>query len=593
MDNKTKTKNKRSLFVKKPFTRITAIGHGDKEMDVIGNPKWEIVRRDNMVRRKITQEDFEREYDPLGHLVYDREHYPDIWRQNDQDGHWYIEEVPRYAFAFQKIILTKQMTHLCGNDIMFELADEKETDATRQVLNIFKDGWRKRNSEIAWFNLMYSVKRTGDAACVGFLSKGNFGWRNFSFKDGDILYPHYDRMTGELILFARKYQGIDEDGNETEYVDVWDDKFYYCMQKDGKPVNGVIDESDDNVSTTDNGGINGFDIAGYNVIERRQHGAPFVPVVYVRNDEGPCWSFSQELIDNYEMAFSRLAQANHDFGLPIMYLKGDGSTELSSADMSYASKVLILPDDGEAGFLNRQDASNAYKAELSSLEDAIYRQSFAVRTPELKSGDTPAAAIKMLYSDAVEKAINDSQEYHDALTQFVNIFKWGYGVESKHRLDFQNTNIIFYIEPYVHRNVAAEIQDMSSAVQNGYLSRQTASEKNYYSTAQEWDRILQEDQEKKQRELLLEEQRIEIQNEANIDMQEELADINAEQQIEVAQAQAKIEEGKEDDEKAKKTVKRTGKVATGRGAGRPRTVNTDKWGNRENENNWRSWNASH
>lgn len=588
MDNKTK--RRRSLFIKKPFTRITAIGHGDKEMDVIGNPKWEVVRRDNMVRRKITQEDFEREYDPLGHLIYDREYYPDIWRQNDQDGHWYIEEVPRYAFAFQKIILTKQMTHLCGNDIAFELADEKETDETRKVLNIYKDGWRKRNCEIAWFKLMYSVKRTGDAACVGFLSKGNFGWRNFSFKDGDVLYPHYDRMTGEMILFARKYQGIDDDGNETEMVDVWDDKYYYCLQQTSAKTGPVSNhETPEDAGQTDAPeSINGFDITGYSVIERRPHGAPFLPVVYVRNDEGPCWAFSQELIDNYEMAFSRLAQANHDFGLPIMYIKGEGSSELSSADMSYASKVLILPDEGEAGFLNRQDASTAYNAELSSLEDAIYRQSFAVRTPELKSGDTPAAAIKMLYSDAVEKAINDAQEYHDALTQFVDIFKWGYGVESKHRLDFQNTNIVFYIEPYVHRNVAAEIQDMSSAVQNGYLSRQTASEKCYYSTSQEYDRILNEDNEKKQKELLLEEQRIEIQNDANVEMQEELADINTEQQIEVAKAQNDIENG--DEEKAKKTVKRTGKVATGRGAGRPRTVNTDKWGNREGENNWGTWN---
>ena len=76
-------------------------------------------------------------------------------------------------------------------------------------------------------------------------------------------------------------------------------------------------------------------------------------------------------------------------------------------------------------------------------------------------------------------------------------------------------------------------------------------------------------------------------------MQEELADINTEQQIEVAKAQNDIENG--DEEKAKKTVKRTGKVATGRGVGRPRTVNTDKWGNRQDgsENNWGSWNASH
>ena len=585
MENKNK---KKPLFVKKPFTRVTAIGHGDKELDVIGNPSWETVRRDNLVLRKLTQEDFEREYDPLAHLIYNREYYPDIWRKNDEDGNWYVEEIPRYSFAFQKIILYKHMTHLCGNDIMFELADEKETEDTRTILNILKDGWRKHNCEIAWYNLMYSVKRTADGACVGYLVDGKFGWKSLSFKDGDVLYPHFDRMTGEMEVFARTYRAMDDDGEDRDFVDVWDKKYYYCLVSDngkGEEMKGTAVEDSP---------LAKYDISGFTIIEQRPHGFPYVPIVYVRNDEGPCWAFSQELIDQYEMAFSRLAQANHDFGLPIMYIKGEGSSELTDVDMSYASKVITLPDEGEVGFLNRQDASNAYKAELSSLEDSIYRQSFAVRTPELKSGDTPAAAIKMLYSDAVENAINDSQKFQSSLADFVKIFEFGYGVESKHRLDFQNTNIVFYIEPYVHRNVAAEILDMSSAVQNGYLSRQTASEKSYYSTSQEWDRILNEEQEKKQKELLLEAQRIEVQNDANVDMQEELADINAAQQIEIAQAQNDIEQGNDEDA-IKKPVRRTGSVATGRGKGRPRTVNTDKWGNRTDgsENNWGRWNLSH
>lgn len=581
---KSKTK-KRALFIKKPFTRTLAIGHGDKETDSIGDPKWELVKKDGLVKRKITQEDFEREYDPLAHLIYNKEYYPDIWRYNNEDGRWYTEEIPRYSFAFQKIILYKHLTHLCGNDIMFELADEKETDETRAILNVFKDGWRKHNSEITWYNLMYSVKRTADGACAGYMVNGKFGWKDMSFANGDILYPHYDRLSGELVIFARRYESMDDDGEEREFVDVWDEKYYYCLSSTaGKP--GKNEGSLEPGET-----LAKFDFSGYEIVERMPHGFPFVPVVYVRNDEGPCWTFSQELIDSYEMAFSRLAQANHDFGLPIMYIKGEGSTELSGADMSYASKVLILPSEGEVGFLNRQDASTAYKAELSTLEDSIYRQSFAVRTPELKSGDTPAAAIKMLYSDAVENAINDAQKYQPALVQFVKIFQWGYGIESKHRLDFLSTNIVYYIEPYVHRNVAAEILDMSSAVQNGYLSKQTASEKSYYSTSQEWDRIINEDMEKKRKELLLEEQRIEIQNDANVEMQEELSDIQTQSQIDVAEAQNAIE--KDEEPKAKKPKKRTGQVSTGRGVGRPRTVNTDKWGNRENENNWGRWNQSH
>ena len=40
----------------------------------------------------------------------------------------YKELVPRYAFAFQQIITIKQLVHLCGNDIQFELGAACPTD---------------------------------------------------------------------------------------------------------------------------------------------------------------------------------------------------------------------------------------------------------------------------------------------------------------------------------------------------------------------------------------------------------------------------------------------------------------------------------
>ena len=64
-----------------------------------------------------------------------------------------------------------------------------------------------------------------------------------------------------------------------------------------------------------------------------------------------------------------------------------------------------------------------------------------------------------------------------------------------------------------------------------------------------------------------------------------------------AAARREQEASENDDEdnepKAKQSKKTKGSVATGRGAGRPNLLNTDKWGNRQGENNWRQWNASH
>lgn len=578
----TQTTKKRMLLAKKPFTRIKSEGHGGHG-EIFGAAAERPMPMDQLVRIEVTQQDFMRELDPLSHLIYDRKYYPDIWRFNEEDKQWYIEEVPRYAFAFQRIILTKHLTHLCGNDIVFELADYYDDPQMVEVLDSVRRGWNKKNMEEAWYRLARSVKATGDGAIIGYLDNGEFGWRSLSFMNGDTLFPHYSRRTGKMEVFARQYTDVDENGDSVECIDVWDDRYYYRL----------VEGDEGNTTLPDNFTLSKYDISNYNIEVMEPHGFRKIPVAYHRDDYGPCWTFSQENIDNYEMAFSRLAQSNHDFGLPIAYVKGEGAKELTSADMSYASKVFVLPSDGEAGFLNRQDASNAYKAELDILEDNIYRQSFAVRTPELKSGDTPGVAIKMLYSDAYENAINDSQLYHHAIGELYEMFVWGYGIETEKRLDFTNTDISYYISPYFHVNETERANILALAVQNKFCSRQTAAEKFSQSVPQENNRLERERRHEQELELMLEEQRLEIQQENQVETQEQLAEINTEQQIEVAQAQAKIEEGEDPDKARKKSKVSKGSVATGRGVGRPRTVGTDRWGNRPYENNWQKFNDLH
>lgn len=132
------------------------------------------------------------------------------------------------------------------------------------------------------------------------------------------------------------------------------------------------------------------------------------------------------------------------------------------------------------------------------------------------------------------------------------------------------------------------------AVQNGFCSKQTASEKFYHSTPNEWQRILQEKHDAQMQELLVEEQRLDMQQENQIETQEKLADIQTEQQIEVIEAQADAN-SEDSDEKAQKARSRKGSVNTGRGRGRPnRSGKTwDENRNFSGRNNWDRWNASH
>ena len=549
-------KQLRGLLTKKPFTRILPDGHYDH--GYVWNEVTDIpITRDSLKRKIVTQEDFLRELDPAGHIINDKELYPDIWQQNEEDNMWYIQEIPRYAFAFQRVILIKHLTHLCGNDIQFELADRNVDDETLEVYYAHRNGWAEKNMEIAWYQLAKSVKATGDGAFVGYLDDGKFGWKVLSFLNGDRLYPHYDMRTGRLNLFARTYCNYDEEGVVSKrYIDVWDDKYYYRYVADGDPTN-IVERAKQLI-------FKFFSVDGYKLEEQVEHRFDKIPVAYMRDDSGPCWTYSEEAIENYEVAFSNLAHSNHEFGLPIMYIKGEGSQEITTKDMTFASKIMVLPEDGEIGFMNRNDASNAYKAELGSLEDNIYRMSHAVKAPELKSGDTPGVALKIMYSDAYEMAMNDAQEYDGCIDDMISIFNWGYGIEVNMRLAFINTKIRHYIEPYIHVNNSELVSNLNTSVVGGFLSKQTASEKNPYSVPNEWQRIQREKHDEAMQQLLLEEQKLETQADINVEQQEELAGIQTDAKIEQMKAEAGLENGDE----PKRSGKRKFSVATAHGQGK-------------------------
>lgn len=473
---------------------------------------WRVVRPDGALRNKSfvgtdtplyeyrSQADFVREYYPSGHKIHSTLHYPNIFREVteeilDADGNptgksrklYYEEMVPRYAFAFQQIIATKQLVHLCGNDVQFDLLNKENKDHLR-ILEQFRDGWAEKDMETAFYSLARSVKITGDGAIVCYREDGAFSWRSLSFLDDDKLYPHYDR-NGNLCLFARAFSDYEDDGEtKADFLEVWDAQNYYLL-KSGEDSTQEI--------TFCRGRIG---IQGYELIEKAPHGFPRIPVVYYRDKDGACWSNSQDSIDMYEISFSQMAQNNKSFGEPIMWLRGDNIDCIP--DQNGTIKTLTMGTGDEAGYLPAQSASESYHKQLDLTYKLIYEQSFAVIPPELKSGDLPAAALKILYSPAYEKASIDCLDYQAPLSELVYLFMIGYGMECKCTIDFQNIPLKWWLKPYVHVNWSTTISDLMNAVNSGFLSKQTASERiSEYSTPKEWARIQEELQTKLTQEL--------------------------------------------------------------------------------------------
>ena len=482
--------NLKEILVKKPFKRVLPYNHYSGTVGR-SDALFSVPNADDTLYQIVRQSDFKREYEPSGHTIYNTLAYPDRVRKDPDTGQTFTEPVVRCAFAFQRVILVKQLMHLCGKDIQFEIPSTKDTKRTNELFFKFKEGWATKNMEVAFYEFAKGVKKTGDSAFVGYKYKGKFAWKVLSFDNGDTLYPHYNNITGQLEVFARQYNDLDENGKSiTSYVEVWDDRYLYRYKQDQNGVKGAINKVKEV-----------FGLSGYSLIEQREHGFPFIPVAYKRDEMGACWSMSQDSIDQFELAFSQLSQNNMAYAFPIMYMKGD-NVELIG-DMFGSVKGITMGQDDDAGFLNKPSGSENFKLQLDTLYKMIYELSFCVTPPELKSGDLPGIAIKLLYSPAVEFASKDAIEYNEALSDMVRIFKEGYGTEVGMISEFNTLDIYGWIEPYVPQNITEEVTNMAMAIQNGFLSKQTASEKiPTYAKNSEWERILKEIKEEQQHDLL-------------------------------------------------------------------------------------------
>jgi hypothetical protein len=181
-----------------------------------------------------------------------------------------------------------------------------------------------------------------------------------------------------------------------------------------------------------------------------------------------------------------------------------------------------MDQDSKAGFLQPGSASESFMKQLDTLERLIYELSFAVKPPELKSGDLPAAALKILYSPAYEKAISDANFFQDFLNDVARLFTYGYGIEIKDTIGLDNLEVKWWIKPYVHINWTTTISDLAMAIQNGFMSKETASERiQEYATVGEWDKILREQKMARQEEMKMELEKTKMMQELKTASQQE------------------------------------------------------------------------
>lgn len=493
----------KNILTKKPFVRITAEGH--LRGKIVSNLRNCTPPHEIKYWQLVAQSDFLREYYPTGHKINSKEFYPDKVKYDEKQQRFFEEKVFRASFPLQMVITAQQLVHTCGNDIHHELTRGDVDESMNTLFLEFQEGWLKKHMEVEVYDFIKSAKITGDAAMVFYLLDGKMHTKVLSFLNGDTLYPHYNNITGELDAFARTYYDYDEKGNEyIKWVEVWDNEYMYRYRQDQQGIKSKIAQLKEYF------GLDGYALAE----EPKKHGFNQTPVSYHRDDNGACWSFSQDNIDKYELAISHLCQNNMAYAFPIMILKGE-DVEIKG-DMYGAVKAITMGQDDSASFMNHPEATQAFELQIQTLLKMIFMGSFTVMPPEVKSGDLPGVAIKLIYSPSLEKAMLDAKEYDKAIDKIQKLFLYGYGVEQAKLTQYMNLSIFSWIEPYVHQNAAELINNLVQACNTGILSKQTGSELTGYDKNNEFDRIMREKKMEQECDLLyqIEQQKQNIDNNA-------------------------------------------------------------------------------
>lgn len=431
-----------------------------------------------------TQDDFLREFDPHGHAINSVKYYPNLLFRDDANPARYKMKVrSRVSVAWQKRIHTKRLVALTGFDPDISIARNKTGKEAQDILSKFKEGWCIKDMDCGVHKAISSDLKVGDVAFVGYKEKGTFGYRIFAYDKGDTLFPHYDPLTGEVVVFGRSFvtSVIDENGLMTTetYLDVWDDTNYIQYKRN------------------DTAAIEGEDVWSVSV-QPKPHNFPFCPVSYHRYG-GPCWSDSQSLIEQHELSMSQLAENNAQYALRILYALG-AEFEMEGSLDGTPSQINSTDPNAKVGFLEPADASESFKLQIDKLEKDIMRCSFAVETPEITAGSNiKALAAKMMMADSYEKALDDSKEYQDFLDRITEIFIEGYGTESQLRSQFLDLQVKVKLQPWVFLAESEVVSTVVQLVAAGVLSKQSATEYIYEAlglgTVDEAERLFQEERE--------------------------------------------------------------------------------------------------
>ena len=480
-----RTMEVKQILRKQSFRRAIPSDDARGELHYGGSPDYDTNAANLPIKYWYpTQDDFLREFDPSSHRINSIKYYPNLVWTEEQTGACKAKVRSRVSVAWQRRIHTKRLVALTGFDPDITLPRSKTDEKSHEGLKLFKEGWANKDMDTAIHLAISADFKVGDVAIAGFKSKGEFGYRIFSYEKGDVLYPHCDPMTGRLGAFGRKF--IVEETNPKDeaftekvaYLDLWDDKYYMQYRQIPSWERKEKEDKEWEVS-----------------VKPALHKFRSIPVAYHRYGE-PVWAGSQSLIEQNELALSQLSENNAQFALRILYSLG-AEFEMDTSSDGTPLQISSTDPNAKVGFLDNAEKSSSYELELNKQEKEIMRCSFAVETPEIKSGsDISSLTVKTMMQDSYVKALDDSKEYQGFLNDVVRIFAEGYGTEKGNEADMVSLGVKAKLQPWVFMSESEVVNTVVQLVSVGVLSKRSAIEYIYETlglgSVDEAERVLQE-----------------------------------------------------------------------------------------------------
>lgn len=274
-------------------------------------------------------------------------------------------------------------------------------------------------------------------------------------EDGQM-FPYFD-AGNDMVAFTWKFLTKNSEGKDVNNTWVFDSTTVY-----------KISDASGNVA----------------IDSEEAHGFDRIPIVYMQQ-KYPEWYDVEQLIDRYEVALSKLGEANDYSGHPILLTYGDVQTLPDKMDDGKTINFPIVfkdddvskPYNGDAKFLTRDNAPEAVKLEMETIRELVFSitQTPDISFEKMKSiGAISGVALRLMFLDPIIKAKMNEGQNRTIVERCINIMISG--ITGKVNVASKTQTNELVVDVTFNSILPEDLLENSIIAANGFSSRSMSME---------------------------------------------------------------------------------------------------------------------